>query len=111
MDELATRARDIAAVQRGQIIQRVLVDGWSPGQAAAAFGVEERRVARWISAYRRHGMASLRDDRATERDAGCWRRWLRRIRMRVLPWLHGKPAQAEPAPCVELRRGRDHSRG
>ncbi|HEX3863004.1 MAG TPA: helix-turn-helix domain-containing protein [Stellaceae bacterium] len=55
------KTRDITAAQRGQIVQRVLVDGWSAAQAAATSGVSEREVARWVAAYRRYGMASLRN--------------------------------------------------
>jgi transposase-like protein len=53
------KARTITAVQQGQIIQRVLVEGWSIAEAAAAFALEERLVAAWVADYRRHGMASL----------------------------------------------------
>jgi transposase-like protein len=55
------KMRLITNVQKGQIIQRVLVDRWSIAAAAAAFDLEERRVAAWIADYRRHGMASLRN--------------------------------------------------
>jgi transposase-like protein len=50
----------ISIAQRAQIIQRVLVDGWTAAQAAAAFGVPKRLVDSWVADYRRHGMASLR---------------------------------------------------
>jgi transposase-like protein len=53
------KARAITTVQQGQIIQRVLVEGWSTADAAAAFDVEERLAAAWVADYRRHGMASL----------------------------------------------------
>ena len=53
------KTRTITAVQQGQIIQRVLVDGWSIADVAAAFDLEKRLVAAWVAAYRRHGMASL----------------------------------------------------
>ena len=46
MDALLSKSCGIAAAQRGQIVQRVLVDGWSTAQAAATFGLQERRVAR-----------------------------------------------------------------
>ena len=41
-------------------MQRVLVDGWTPEEAGAPFGVDGRSVARWVAAYRHHGMAALR---------------------------------------------------
>ncbi|HEY3912813.1 MAG TPA: helix-turn-helix domain-containing protein [Stellaceae bacterium] len=47
--------------QRGQIVQRVIVEGWTSAEAAAVFGVRERLVAAWVADYRRYGMASLRD--------------------------------------------------
>jgi len=56
---MKAKARTITAVQQGQIIQRVLVGGWSTAEVAAAFDLEERLVAAWVADYRRHGMASL----------------------------------------------------
>ena len=66
MPRLSADTDNPTAAQRGQIVQRVLVDGWSAAQAAAAFGVSEWRVVQWVAAYRRHGMASLRDETAAE---------------------------------------------
>ena len=106
------KARDkgltIAAARRGQIVQRVLVDGWSARQAAGVFGIDERAVTRWVAAYRRRGMASLRcDDSARER---LWQRLLTSVRV-LLPPTFGPLQQLvrrpEPAPCVMLRRGHD----
>jgi transposase-like protein len=56
------RRRTITIAQRGQIVQRVLVDGWTSAEAAAAFGVPRRTVEVWVTDFRRHGMASLRQD-------------------------------------------------
>jgi hypothetical protein len=56
------RHRTINVAQRGQIVQRVLVDGWTSVEAAAAFGVPKLIVEVWVSEFRRHGMASLRQD-------------------------------------------------
>lgn len=50
----------LSTAQRGQIVQRVIVEGWTTADAAAAAGVPERLVAAWVADYRRHGMASLR---------------------------------------------------
>ncbi|MGH7031945.1 MAG: helix-turn-helix domain-containing protein [Stellaceae bacterium] len=52
---------NLTPAQRGQIVQRVLVEGWTSAEAAAAVGMPERLIAAWIADYRRHGMASLRD--------------------------------------------------
>ena len=56
---LSGRQRTLTKAQRGRIIQHVIVDGWSCGEAAATFDIEERLVAAWVADYRRHGMASL----------------------------------------------------
>lgn len=58
---IAARRRRIAPARQGLIVQCVLVEGWSVAEAAAAFSVEERQVERWIAAFRRRGMASLRE--------------------------------------------------
>jgi hypothetical protein len=50
----------VTAVRRGQIVQRVIVDGWTTARAAAAFDMPRRLVEIWVADYRRHGMASLR---------------------------------------------------
>ena len=46
---------ELGAATRGLIVQRVLVDGWTPEKAGAQFGVDGRRVARWGAAYRTLG--------------------------------------------------------
>jgi transposase len=101
MGRLAADSDNGAAARRGQIVQRVLVDGWSAAQAAMAFGVDERDVARWVVAYRRLGMASLRDDAAT---GPAPLRWLRRLLLR-LRRTAARPAAAaaELAPFVRSR--------
>ena len=106
MEEVLTKAREITAVQRGQIIQRVLVDGWSPTETAATFGLEERLVVRWVAAYRRSGMASLRAVTAGEGTARGWVRWLRLAAAWLLSWVH-RPVRPYLAPRVELRRRGD----
>ncbi|HLY46819.1 MAG TPA: helix-turn-helix domain-containing protein [Stellaceae bacterium] len=109
MEKTSTKARDNAAAQRRQIIQRVLVDGWSLAQAAAAFGLDERLVARWLADYRRRGMASLRDDAASE---GAVRRVVGSLRFVAARFFRRRDArQVEPNPCVELRRADDGRHG
>ena len=109
MARIETNTRDISAVRRGQIIQRILVDGWSPAQAADFLGVGERQVVRWVAAYRRSGMASLRGDPASERTPCRRVRRLWVMMVRVLTGLRGRDGHPEPAPCVELRRMHDAS--
>jgi len=62
MKNTELRRRTISVAQRGQIVQRVLVDGWTSVEVAAAFGVPRRIVEVWVTDFRRHGMASLRQD-------------------------------------------------
>src|SRR6266513_235215 len=77
MDSVLSKSSgEVAAVKRAQIIQRVLVDGWSPAQTAAVFAVPERRIARWVEDYRRRGVALLHRvaARLRPRRAGALRR-------------------------------------
>ncbi len=110
MDGLSAKGREIAAAQRGQIIQRMLVDGWSAAQAAEAFLIEERQIARWVADYRRHGMSSLHADYAAEslhhRWIRAWRGWL----LRGFGGLRRIGSRTEPAPCIVLRRTGDDPR-
>jgi hypothetical protein len=52
----------ITPAQRGYVVQRIIVDGWSSAQAAGSLGVPKRYVEAWVSEFRRTGMASLRND-------------------------------------------------
>jgi hypothetical protein len=111
MDRLWAKGREIAAARQGQIIQRVLVDGWSAARAAEVFDIQERQVTRWVADYRRHGMASLREDYATETPQ---HRWMRALRGWLLRWVGGLrriATRPEPAPCIVLRRTGDDPRG
>jgi transposase len=94
-------------VRRGQIIQRILVDGWSPAEAAAFLGVGERQVVQWVAAYRRNGMASLRADPASERAPSRWARHLRAVMARFVAGLRGGKRHPPPAPCLEWRQKDD----
>jgi transposase-like protein len=99
-------SHELTAARRGQIVQRVVLDGWSPAQAAAAFGVGERQVARWVAAFRRRGMASLRDgnDAALAPYRWAWR--LRGLVRRLFVTRgHGEPAEI----LIPQRRGGDSS--
>jgi len=101
---LSKNSCEIAAVKRAQIIQRVLVDGWSPAMAAAVFELPERRIARWVNEYKRRGMASLRDDGRGERILHRWVRGLIGAVSRCYAGLRRGFGLVEPAPCVVLRR-------
>ncbi|HEX3537531.1 MAG TPA: helix-turn-helix domain-containing protein [Stellaceae bacterium] len=108
MGKLRDKDLTMAAARRGQIVQRVLVDGWTVRQTASVFEINERCVARWVAAYRRRGMASLRcDDTASER---LWRRLILFTR-RCLPQgfvsMRELVKRPQPAPCVVLRRDHD----
>ena len=102
MRKVLSKVRDITPAQRGQVIQHVMVDGWSPAQAAAVYGVAERQIARWVAAYRRHGMASLRDGNVAD-GAWPWRR-LRALTARITAALYGE-SYSHPARCIVLRHG------
>ena len=107
MDNDSATGRAITAARRALIIQRVLVDGWSPAQVARSCGLEERQVARWVAAYRRRGMASLRGEIASER---LYRRVFGRLRAALVPGF-GLLGQGEaPATCVVLPSARDDER-
>jgi transposase-like protein len=56
------RRQIISTIQRAQIVERVIVDGWANDKVAAAFGVSSRLVEVWVDDYRQYGMASLRQD-------------------------------------------------
>lgn len=43
------------------LVERVLQDKWSAPAAAAAFGVSDRTVRKWLRRYRMEGQAGLRD--------------------------------------------------
>ena len=106
MNRVSSNTRDITPAQRGQIIQHVLVDGWSPAQAAAAYDISERHVERWVAIYRRHGMASLRAESAADGPPRRWKRRLRALVARISAVLYGD-SEAPPARCIVLRRAGD----
>jgi transposase-like protein len=111
----SSRLRILSAAQRGQIVQRVIVDGWQVADAAAAAGVPERLVAAWLADYRRTGMASLRHrPRKTAAAEYLDRRFLRPARLVLrgvaiaMRWLF---APGRPAPPSPIRRSQDDRRG
>ena len=115
MRHKASRKRAISAARRGQIVQRVIVDGWTPARAAAQFDLPERLVEIWVADYRRRGMASLRH--APRRSIAAEIVALRLLRPaatllrrlgRVVDWLFARQRPAAPAP---LRGAQDDRRG
>ena len=62
MKNTELRRRTLSVAQRGQIVQRVIVDGWTSAEVATAFRVPRRVVEVWVADFRRHGMASLRQE-------------------------------------------------
>jgi transposase len=60
MKTTSARPRTIPLTRRALIVQRILVDGWSSSETAAAFDVSERQVDEWVADFRRSGMTSLR---------------------------------------------------
>jgi transposase len=98
--------REVSPAQRGQIIQRILVDGWTSARAADAFEVEEWRVSGWVAAYRRDGMASLRADQPGDGFTSRLNGWLQA----VLSFCKAPPPaheRSKGAPCVVLPQSRE----
>lgn len=112
MDKPRSKTRSVPAAQRGYIIQRVLVEGWTVRQAAESLGVTERRVNAWIADYRRNGMASLRDDEAyIERlHRRVWRRCFAAFQRSWAVFVL-RPQRREAASFVVLRRTDDGRSG
>lgn len=111
MDKPRSKHRSIAAAQRGYIIQRVLVDGWTARQAAETYDVEERRVAAWVRDFRQHGMAALRDADADAERAyrRLWRRWSATLQRACERWWGHAPSR-ETGDFIVLRRTVDDVR-
>lgn len=104
--------RDVPGpARRGHVVQRVIVDGWTVGEAARAEGLDERIVARWVADYRRRGMASLREDRSRRRLRQRLMLFFQALRRGVAPRLGASaakpPDSASPSP---LRRSHDDRR-
>jgi hypothetical protein len=105
----------VTAARRGQIVQRVIVDGWTLTDAAAAFDMPRRLVEIWVADYRRYGMSSLR--RVPRRTVAAEIIELRLARpvtaaanrlSRGLRRLFTRPRRADAAP---LRGSNDDRRG
>ena len=84
--------------QRGQIIQRVLVDSWTCAEAAAAAGIPEQLVDAWVAAFRRPEPASVRTRHPLEQgSAGDYIQW----RAAISPALERDVAARGPAAAFK----------
>ena len=115
MKNRPARSVALTPAQRGQIVQRILVEGWTSADAAAALGVPERLVSAWIADYRRYGMASLRHVPRKTVAAEILRLWLGRP-VRAALWAVSTPlrrslARELPPDPSPLRRSSDDRRG
>jgi hypothetical protein len=102
---------EIGPVKRAQIIQRVLVDGWSAAQASAVFDLPERRIARWVHDYKQRGMASLREAEPAEHAIQRWLGAVAGTFSRGYVGVRRGFGLVEPAPCVVLRHTGDKPDG
>lgn len=105
----------LTAAQRGAIVQRVIVDGWTAAEAAAATGLPERLVADWVAEFRRRGMASLRHRPGKTVAEGYlhWRLlWPARAILRglaaTMAWVFASQRRTPPSP---IRQSRDDRLG
>ena len=115
MKRRSSQSHTLTAVQRGVIVQRVIVDGWTITAVAAAAGLPEPLVAAWVADFRRRGMASLRHrpGKTVVTDFVRWR-LLRPVRLAgrgiasSMRWLFA----LEPlVPLSPIRQSRDDRRG
>jgi hypothetical protein len=105
----------LTPAQRGQIVQRVMVDGWTSADAAAAVGLPERLVDAWVADYRRDGMASLRHVPRKTVAAEILRLWLgrpvRAVSRTVSSGVRRLFARQQPTSPSSLDRLTDDRRG
>jgi hypothetical protein len=109
MHRNADKHRAIGAAERGHLIQRILVDGWTSAEAAQLIGVDERQVRRWLADYRRRGMASLRGD-LTGKTSRRWLGWMCIWVARLRAIARRETGTTASAPCVVLRSSNDDNR-
>lgn len=115
MKSHSSQPRTLTAAQRGQIVQRVIVDGWTIADAAAAARLPERIVAVWVNDFRHNGMASLRQGPSKSVVAGyLHQRFARPVRLAFrgiglgVRWLF---AFEQRVPPSSIRQSRDDRRG
>lgn len=105
----------ITPAQRGQIVQRVIVDGWTSATVASSFGVSKRLVDVWVADFRRNGMASLRREPGRTAAATVLRlivvRPVRAILRKMSSGL-GRPFAVDPiVQPLPLRRSSEDGQG
>jgi transposase-like protein len=99
---------NITIAQRAQIIQRVLVDGWTIAQVATSYGVPKRLVDSWVADFRKNGMSSLRHQpkqTIANKVARSLRAALRRIAVGLRRSSAVEPI-VQPLPMRQLNRDR-----
>src|SRR3954452_7704386 len=57
----------LSPIGRRRVVDRVIEEGWSVTEAAAAAGVTDRTVFRWLARFRAEGQAGLVDRRPVPR--------------------------------------------
>jgi hypothetical protein len=100
----------ITIAQRAQIIQRVLVDGWTTAQVASSYGLPKRVVEVWVADFRKNGMSSLRHQPGQTIAAEIWRSLstaLRRLGIGLRRSFAGEPA----VQLLPLRRSNQEGPG
>jgi Homeodomain-like domain len=105
----------LTPARRGQIVQRVIVDGWTCAEAATAAGVSERLVDAWVADYRRNGMASLRHVPRRTVAGGILRLWpgrpVRSVSRAIADGLRRLFGGKRPTGAASPDRSNDDRRG
>jgi transposase InsO family protein len=83
-------------------VERVTRDGWTAPEAAAAFGVSDRTVRKWLARFRAEGRAGLAD-RST-RPTRSPRRTARALERRIATWRARRETTARIAAALGLPR-------
>ena len=60
------RTAKLTPFGRRLLVERILIEGWSPTIAAETLGVSRATAYKWLRRYRSEGLAGL------EYNAGCW---------------------------------------
>jgi transposase len=109
MKTTSSRPRSIPLARRALIVQRIIVDGWTGAEAAAAFNVSERQVDIWVAGFRREGMRSLRRKPGKTLAADLWRT-VREIATRIATTFRRSSRAERSFPLSPLQRLNDDRR-